>query len=108
LTGQREPDNFSRDLWRSPLPAESLAALRRWREESALPIPSSRDLLQAELTIRRAFVFSARRPAQFNMLDFYSLPLFSKLEERLRDVLRLGLYQLFFLGQLNMRRSTKP
>ena len=80
----------------------ALAALRRWREEKRFADSIiSGFLAKAELTYSdRAFALQLFYGVLRNLtlLDFWILCLrSSQLEARLRDVLRLGLYQLFFL-----------
>jgi 16S rRNA (cytosine967-C5)-methyltransferase len=80
----------------------ALAALRRWREEKRFADSIISGLVaKAELTYSdRAFALQLFYGVLRNLtlLDFWILCLrSSQLEERLRDVLRLGLYQLFFL-----------
>ena len=91
----------------------ALAALRRWRKEKRFADSIiSEFLARAELTDSdRAFALELFYGVLRNLtlLDFWIGCLrSSQIEADLRDVLRLGLYQLFFLETLNMRRSTKP
>ena len=80
----------------------ALAALRRWREEKRFADSIISGLLaKAELTYSDcAFALQLFYGVLRNLtlLDFWILCLrSSRLETGLRDVLRLGLYQLFFL-----------
>src|SRR5206468_11691305 len=101
-TRQREAAVAAENMARLSARQIALAALRRWRKQKRFADASISELLaKTELTSSdRAFALELFYGALRNLtlLDFWIGCLrVSRVDTDLRDILRLGLYQLFFL-----------